>query len=105
MLWYILKAYPYLMIKMTKNRYIIPLLLFLVGCQSHPHYSGTQFDPSKEIICTSPRPIICTREFDPVCALKDNRQAMTYATGCVACSDTQVKLYIKGPCNIVKGNH
>jgi len=48
--------------------------------------------------CTEPRPQICTREWNPVCATKTNGSKATYATGCTACADPEVKGYVPGEC-------
>ena len=48
--------------------------------------------------CLEPRPQICTQEYLPVCAnLKDGTK-LTYATGCVACSDANVVSYRPNQC-------
>jgi len=60
--------------------------------------------------CTDPRPEICTREYNPVCADKDNgircitqpcpsEDRKTYATGCTACADKNVYGYTPGACD------
>ena len=57
---------------------------------------------SSQVICKNPRPLMCTREFAPVCALKEdldgNKTQVTYATGCTACADPQVLSYKQGSC-------
>jgi hypothetical protein len=57
---------------------------------------------SSQVACTDPRPLMCTREFAPVCALKQdldgNKTQVTYATGCTACADPQVLSYEQGTC-------
>ena len=62
------------------------------------------------IECTEPRPRICTREYRPVCAVKDTgtrcvnapcsaaTEKVTYATGCTACADPKVYRYTLGEC-------
>jgi len=50
------------------------------------------------IICTEPRPQICTREYDPVCASMQDGSVKTYSTGCTSCSDKEVTGYKKGSC-------
>jgi hypothetical protein len=50
------------------------------------------------IICTEPRPQICTREYDPVCATLQDGSVKTYATGCTSCSDSAVAGYRPGGC-------
>ena len=56
--------------------------------------------PTNEALmqCTDPRPQICTREYDPVCATLEDGSVKTYATGCTACSDQQVTGYRPGSC-------
>jgi hypothetical protein len=53
------------------------------------------------ILCEEPRPEICTREYDPVCATLQDGSTRTGATGCTSCSDPQVLGYKKGACGIV----
>jgi hypothetical protein len=53
------------------------------------------------ILCEQPRPQICTREYDPVCAKLHDGRIKTYTTGCVSCSDSQVESYTKGACEAV----
>ena len=59
--------------------------------------------------CTDPRPQICTMDFTPVCATKDNRvrcvttpcqstETKTYSNGCSACANPAVMSYIPGEC-------
>lgn len=53
------------------------------------------------ILCEEPRPQICTREYDPVCATLKDGSKTTAATGCTSCSDPEVVGYKKGACGIV----
>ena len=53
------------------------------------------------ILCEEPRPQICTREYDPVCATLEDGTTKTAATGCTSCSDPAVVGYKKGACGIV----
>ena len=50
------------------------------------------------ILCTDPRPEICTMEYDPVCGLLNDGDQGEYANKCSACSDIQVEGYVPGPC-------
>ena len=61
------------------------------------------------IKCQEPRPEICTREYNPVCATKStgivcittpcpSTEEKTYATGCTACADPNVIKYKQGQC-------
>ncbi|MDC3332885.1 hypothetical protein OAV62_01450, partial [bacterium] len=67
-------------------------------------------DNSSYTLCTDPRPQMCTREYMPVCAIKDtaircittpcpSTQEVTYATGCTACADEKVIKYKQGACD------
>jgi hypothetical protein len=49
-------------------------------------------------LCEEPRPQICTMEYLPVCANLRAGSVKTYASGCSACSDTQVESWIEGEC-------
>ncbi len=62
-----------------------------------------------QITCTEPRSAICTREFKPVCAIRDNLirckkapcpdiEEKSYANACTACADKQVISYRHGNC-------
>lgn len=53
------------------------------------------------ILCEEPRPQICTREYDPVCATLQDGSTKTGSTGCTSCSDPEVVGYKKGACGIV----
>jgi hypothetical protein len=50
------------------------------------------------IICEEPRPQICTREYNPVCATLKDGSNRTGATGCTSCSDHEVVGYRMGRC-------
>ncbi len=50
------------------------------------------------IACDEPRPQICTREYNPVCATYKDGSKKTGATGCTACSDPEVVSYTMGVC-------
>jgi hypothetical protein len=59
--------------------------------------------------CTQPRPEVCTKEFRPVCATKDNgvrcvttpcdsTDEVTYSNACLACADSDVYSHQSGKC-------
>lgn len=61
--------------------------------------------------CDTPRPEACTREYNPVCAMKDNglrcitspcqsEDAVTESTSCTACSDQTISGHYPGPCEV-----
>jgi len=60
--------------------------------------------PNNYVECTDPRPEVCTREYRPVCARKDNgircvttpcpsTDLVTASNACTACSDKDVLGY------------
>ena len=68
-----------------------------------------KIDSNVFIKCKDPRPQICTREYKPVCAIKNTAvvcitapcpttEEKTYATGCTACADPNVIKYKHGKC-------
>jgi len=65
--------------------------------------------PPDVITCEDPRPQMCTREYMPVCALRDtgvrcvttpcpSTEQAEYANGCEACSDPKVIEWRTGSC-------
>ena len=69
-------------------------LSLLAGCQSPSQ--GTN-DPDFAS-CPEPRPKVCTREYDPVCARRSDGSWTTLATGCTACGDEDVVGFRRGVC-------
>ena len=53
------------------------------------------------ILCEEPRPQLCTREYDPVCATLKDGGSRTGSTGCTSCSDPEVVGYKMGACETV----
>ena len=60
--------------------------------------------------CRDPRPEMCTQDYQPVCATRDNgvrcvttpcdsTETATYSNGCMACADPAVYYYVEGACN------
>lgn len=78
------------------KRIIIPALALslLAGCQSPSQDTN---DPSFAS-CPEPRPKVCTREYDPVCARRSDGSWTTLATGCTACGDEDVVGFRRGGC-------
>ena len=70
------------------------LALGLVACSTVPPGS----EPDDMVACESPRPEICTLEYDPVCGILGNQQRQEYPNACGACADTAVTGYIPGAC-------
>lgn len=52
------------------------------------------------ILCKEPRPEICTREYNPVCATLKDGSIRTDSTACTACSDPAVIGYNMGACGV-----
>ena len=64
-------------------------LILLSAC------AGVQEDT---VLCTEPRPQLCTMEFLPTCAVLSSGGYKEFASPCVACSDTTAKGYFTGRC-------
>lgn len=92
------------MLKISPLLLLLPIGLSLAACAT---IGEEDQDMNKEpgaldlILCEEPRPQICTREYDPVCAKLEDGSEKTYATGCTSCSDLKVKSYKKGACGVV----
>ena len=85
---------------MRKYTTAMILGLMVAGC-TQPDANSEQKEPPRDpsrTVCTDPRPQICTREYNPVCARLTNGKDKTYATGCTACSDIKVVSYTLGAC-------
>ena len=89
--------------------FIVPGVV-LYACQSTPFDSP---DPSPKntrlTICKEPRKSICTKEYRPVCAIRDtgircvttpcpSTKEITYSNACTACADEKVISYRIGAC-------
>ena len=91
------------------------LYVLLTACADAVMPSDQQREPLllkqslDQITCTEPRSAICTREFKPVCAIRDNLirckkapcpdiEEKSYANACTACADKQVISYRHGNC-------
>ncbi len=83
-------------------------LLSLLACEPpvQPSEQGTD--------CTEPRPQMCTREYQPVCGLRDTGircvtepcpsiENKTYGNACDACADPDVISYSPGACESSQG--
>lgn len=65
--------------------------------------------PANAVECSEPRPQVCTMDYTPVCATRDNgtrcvtspcasSETATYANACGACSDARVYYHVPGAC-------
>lgn len=81
------------------------LVLVLAGCgASQPSAPPPPPEPesvpaqSPEVRCASPRPQVCTMEYDPVCARLQGGGVSVYSSPCNACADDAVTGYLPGAC-------
>ena len=84
---------------------IVLATLLLAACQQ----AESPGKVSGATVCEDPRPEMCTREYRPVCALRDtgvrcvtepcdNTEQKTYGNACDACADPAVISYTEGAC-------
>jgi len=94
------------MLKVLRLLPIISLGLLLVGCATNNDEKIDLNEPGALdlILCEEPRPQICTREYDPVCATLKDGSTRTGATGCTSCSDSEVVGYKVGACEAISLN-
>ena len=80
--------------------FLVFIVLLPAGCacvQDKGPASGAA-DPEDLVICSEPRPEICTMDYQPVCAKMEDGSYKEYSNGCVACSDQEVVGYVEGNC-------
>ncbi len=81
--------------------------VMLYGCAATPESPADISDI--ETRCGDPRPEMCTREYRPVCALRDtgvrcvttpcpSTEWKTYGNACDACADADVIGHLPGAC-------
>ena len=68
---------------------VIAVIILLSACASQPTASTA---------CTEPRPLVCTMQFLPTCAVLAAGGHKEFASPCTACADAGVKGYVNGPC-------
>jgi hypothetical protein len=83
--------------KIVTQFLILLAVIFITSC------SSTEISKSVDDIgCNNPRPEMCTMDYNPVCATKDNgarpTETATYPNACSACSDENVISTIPGEC-------
>jgi hypothetical protein len=69
---------------------LIGVLLLLSACATKAPVASTA--------CTQPRPLVCTMEFLPTCAVLEGGGRKEFSSPCTACADTKVSGYVAGPC-------
>jgi len=92
------------MIKEKLKSLLVLVFFCLMGCavntvpQSSEETSLQKTSEAELIICTDPRPEVCTMEFLLVCGERDDYSYKTYSNGCNACSEPEVVGYVEGAC-------
>lgn len=94
-----------------KRLLILSITLLCMSCSSEVISQTEKQNQDHHVftVCKDPRPQICSREYNPVCAIKNtgivcmttpcpSTEVKTYATGCTACADAKVIKYQQGPC-------
>ena len=94
------------MLKVLRLLPVISLAILAAGCATSSDEKNNLNEPGvlDIILCEEPRPQICTREYDPVCATLKDGSTRIGATGCTSCSDSEVVGYKKGACEAVSLN-
>jgi hypothetical protein len=72
-----------------RSAYIFATVALLSACAGQP---------TANTACTEPRPLVCTREFRPTCAVLAAGGTKEFASPCTACADIAVSGYNAGPC-------
>lgn len=49
-------------------------------------------------VCEDPRPQVCTMDYTPVCATRQDGSVKTYSNGCTACANANVVSWVKDAC-------
>ena len=68
----------------------IAVIVVLSACAGQPPIASTA--------CTEPRPLVCTMQFLPTCAVLAAGGRKEFASPCTACADKSVTGYVTGPC-------
>ena len=68
---------------------VAALVILLSACASQPAVTTA---------CPEPRPVLCTMEYAPACAVLASGGRKEFASPCTACSDEQTTGYVTGPC-------
>ncbi len=92
------------MLKTSALLYLFSLTILAVGCATtSDEKNDINIEPGALdiILCEEPRPQICTREYDPVCAEFKDGSTKTGSTACTSCSDPDVVGYTRGACETV----
>lgn len=67
----------------------------VAGCQN----MSAKSDAGEALtLCPEKRSPMCTKQYDPVCAVLADDSRVTFSNGCVACSHEAVSSWEKGAC-------
>lgn len=83
---------------------VVSTLLLGAGCASEgrePEGAEAMRDRDDFVACPAERPQMCTREYVPVCALRDGAEGLertTKGNRCDACADAAVEGFRPGDC-------
>lgn len=79
---------------------VAAMLATLSGCATLNAASTPPItaDNSTAVMCSEPRPRVCTMEYMPVCAQLIDGGEQAFASKCNACADISVAAYIPQPC-------
>jgi hypothetical protein len=80
------------------SQFFALLLLVNLGACATTQSTSDITDSSHAVNCPEQRPVICTRDYRPVCATLNDSTKNTYANGCEACADHNVQSHIPGEC-------
>ncbi|RKZ62697.1 MAG: hypothetical protein DRQ44_10740 [Gammaproteobacteria bacterium] len=90
------------MLKITRTFPLLSMSFLLVACATTSDETiKRNYEPGELdlILCEEPRPQVCTREYNPVCATLKGGGTKTGSTGCTSCSDPKVVGYKMGACS------
>lgn len=68
---------------------LIAALALLTACAGQP---------TATTACAEPRPMVCTMQFEPTCAVLTSGASKEFSSPCTACADHDVTRYAIGPC-------
>ena len=92
-----------------KSQFVVAAFLAVVVLIPAAH-AGVQIaesapsaaDSKDLVICSEPRPQICTQEYRIVCAQMQDGSFKEYSNGCTSCADPDVVGYCDGSCGSEK---
>ena len=76
-------------------------LFLLAGCAGELG-NGASTEQEPFLVCELPRPELCAAVYEPVCGVTANGDAITYSSGCRACSEPEVVNHTVGACEAPK---